>query len=90
MRISTGISATLFLVKTGRFPYYVAVGPNDKYVYVTNKGSRTLSILALDGRDIATIKVGRGPSHIAFSPDGKKVYITDAMSKTVSVVDICC
>jgi YVTN family beta-propeller protein len=87
--INTRTMKVVAQVKTGMMPYYVSVGPNEKYIYVTNKGSNTLSILSFPlGKIVSTISTGPGPSHIAFSPDGRRLYITETGGETVSVIDL--
>jgi YVTN family beta-propeller protein len=59
------------------------------YVYITNQGDDTVSVIDTANNTIAaTIPVGSGPLGVAVSPDGTKLYVANAYENaTVSVID---
>ena len=75
----------------------VAFSPDGSFAYVTNTGSRTVTVI-----DTAThtrvdinpatptvdrIPVGDNPISVVFSPDGRIAYVSNSGSGTVSVID---
>ena len=57
-------------------------------VYVANKGSNTVSVIApTTDKVITTIEVGSNPVGVAVTPDGSKVYVTNEVSSTVTVIN---
>jgi YVTN family beta-propeller protein len=65
-------------------PFWVAVTPNDKYIYVS---SGVLTVISLPNYTvIADMNVGRrGPDKITFSPDGKYAYATTCCSNSSGI-----
>lgn len=75
-------------VTVGEAPFYVAVTPDRKKLYVTNRNSGSVSVIdIIDKKVITTITGQKGPVKIAITPDGKKVYVTNRKSDSVSVID---
>jgi len=65
----------------------VAVSPDGSNVYVANKNSNTVSVIATSSNMVtATIPVGGAPIGVAVTPDGGNVYVTNAGSNDVSVI----
>ena len=65
----------------------MAVTPNGAYVYVTNEGSDTVSVISTATNTVtATVTVGSGPNGVAVTPNGAYAYITNGGSDTVSVI----
>jgi len=63
----------------------VAVTPNGEYVYVTNKGSDTVSVIPTSSNMVtATVPVGTGPLGVAVSPNGDYAYVTNTFDGTAS------
>ncbi|MBV9793759.1 MAG: protein kinase [Actinobacteria bacterium] len=65
-------------IKVGQFPSFVTVAPDNKFAYITNVGSKTISVL-----DTATDKVSRTipirpgpPQFVSFSTDSKTAYVS--------------
>ncbi|MBS1153427.1 MAG: hypothetical protein H6Q89_5125, partial [Myxococcaceae bacterium] len=82
-------SKTGFVVRhvpVGRHPERVAVGP-DGTVFVTNRGSRTVTQLTRDGMVQATVEVGAAPIGLSVSRDGKRLFVANSTSGTVSELD---
>jgi YVTN family beta-propeller protein len=73
------------------FPIGVAVSPDGSKVYVTNRGTGTVSVIdTATNIVIATIPVGLNPIGVAVKPNGSKVYVaTDDFNTRpiVSVID---
>jgi YVTN family beta-propeller protein len=74
-------------------PAGVAASADGDYVYVTNGGERTVSVIrtssSIDapyGEVVATVPVGMKPSGVAVSPNGDYVYVTNRLDDTVSVI----
>ncbi len=72
-------------------PWGVAVTPDGRTVYVSNRVKRG-SLSVVDTADpthveVASIEVGKRPVGIAVHPDGSRVYVANLDSRTVSVVD---
>jgi len=75
-------------VKVGDQPQNVAITPDGKYVYVSNTGSGTVSVIrAKSAKVVETIEVGTEPYGMAITPDGRKLYVANARSNDVSVID---
>ena len=75
-------------VKVGDQPQNVAITPDGKYVYVSNTGSGTVSVIrAKSAKVVETIEVGTEPYGMAITPDGAKLYVANARSNDVSVID---
>ena len=72
----------------GFAPIGVAVTPSGGHVYVTNRGSDTISVIdsTLDAV-ITTIPVEDRPMSVAVAPGGAHVFVTDEGSNTVSLID---
>jgi YVTN family beta-propeller protein len=72
----------------GHFPYGVAINPFNSRIYVTNRGSNTVSVI--DGSTNTTldnIKVQQSPVGIAIDPAADWIYVTNINSNKVSVID---
>ena len=68
------------------YPYGIAYDPSNGYIYVTDLGSDSVSVI--NGTTvIATIPVGAVPWGVAYDPSNGYLYVTDAGGDTVSVID---
>lgn len=67
----------------------IAVAPNGSYMYVTNYGNKTISIVNTStGNITGTINGINYPDSVAFSPDGKYAYVTtNGQNNTVRIID---
>jgi YVTN family beta-propeller protein len=75
-------------ITVGKDPRGVVVTPNQAYLYVTNYGDDTVSVISLSTQAVvATIKVGDGPYGISVTPSGDFVYVVNQLSGKVSVID---
>lgn len=80
-------------VKVGHNPARVVVGPDER-IYITNRGERTVSVLAGDTfSELARIPVGVEPSGLSLDAEGKKLYVVsataldDASQGTLTAID---
>jgi YVTN family beta-propeller protein len=66
----------------------IAVTPNGKYIYVSNQGSNSVSVLdTASNTNVKTVLVGTSPAGVAVTPDGAHVYVSNQGSNSVSVID---
>ena len=66
-----------------------AILTQDGRIFVTNRGSNTVSVLGLaDGKILGRIKVGKGPMDIMLSKDGSEAYVSNYQDGTISVIDV--
>ena len=75
-------------VPVGVEPQAVAITNDDKFAYVTNQGSQSVSVIDIAAaKEVQQIKVGVEPYGIALTPDGTRAYVVNGASRTVSVID---
>jgi YVTN family beta-propeller protein len=73
----------------GARPMSLKLGNDDRYLYVSNGRSGTVSVIDVRSDEVVTdIKVGTRPWGIALSPDGKYLFTANGPSDDVSVVDL--
>jgi YVTN family beta-propeller protein len=66
----------------------IAVMPDGKFVYVSNQGSNSVTVINTANNTIVKkILVGTSPSGLAITPDGVRVYVSNQGSDSVSVID---
>ncbi|MBI4872887.1 MAG: hypothetical protein HY814_15145 [Candidatus Riflebacteria bacterium] len=71
-----------------REPTCLALSPDDLTVYVTNRGSGTVTVVSAATLEVlANIPVGTEPVGCALTPLGDKLYVACSISKTIAVVD---
>ncbi len=86
--INTATNTVIATVRVGGTPTQVAVSPDGTLAYVTNSGSKSVSVInTATNTVIATVGVGRTPTQVMVSPDGSRVYVANTGSKSVSVID---
>ncbi|MFC7449162.1 beta-propeller fold lactonase family protein [Rhodococcus daqingensis] len=71
--------------KVGTTPSGAAIAGTK--AYVTNQGSKSVSVLDSTNTVVATVPVGTSPTAIAANPAGTRVYVSSSGSRTVSVID---
>ena len=72
----------------GSHPGDAAVTPNGNFVYVTNSGSNSVSVINTASNSLtATIPVGSYPVGVAITPNGKYIYVANEGSNSVSVIN---
>ena len=77
-----------FLSSNGLEPNNAAFDSSNGYIYVTNSGSDTVSVI--NGKNnsvIKTITVGSNPDGAAFDSSNGYIYVTNFCSDTVSVIN---
>ncbi|RSD25162.1 YncE family protein [Mesobacillus subterraneus] len=81
-------------IEVGRGPAQVYIGPDDKFAYVANQGtkespSNTISIVDLEAKAVVDeIETGSGAHGVVVSADGKFAYVTNMFDNTVSIIDL--
>jgi YVTN family beta-propeller protein len=74
-------------IAVGNDPRGIVVTPDQKYLYVTNYGDDTVSVINLTTSVVdKTISVGDGPFGISVAPSGDFVYVVNQLSGTASVI----
>jgi YVTN family beta-propeller protein len=67
----------------------VALSPDEKTAYVTDRVGNTLSIVDVAIRTVTySVAVGASALRVAVSPDGRTVLVTNNGTDTVSVIDV--
>lgn len=84
-------------VTVGDGPWGVAVSPDGRYAYITNRNSDSVSVIdtgtntvtaTIDIRFVSSIGiVDDEPTGVAISPDGRHAYITNTFSGLVSAIE---
>ena len=86
--IDTATDTVVGKVPVGNHPAHVVVSTDGRWVYVTNGGDNTVSVV--DGgamKVVATIATDAFPHGIRLSPDGQQAYVANLKGGTVSVID---
>jgi YVTN family beta-propeller protein len=73
----------------GILPTAVAIAPDARLVFVTNKGSDSVSVYDSTTGSITNnnVLVGVQPTGVAFAPGGGQVYVTNQGASTVSILN---
>jgi YVTN family beta-propeller protein len=86
--IQTRSNEVVATIPVGKLPAGVAITPDGKHAYVTNRGDNEVSVIDTATHTVvATVPVQIQPANIAFTPDGRRAYVTNFGSNTVSVID---
>lgn len=86
--IETATDTVVGKVPVGKHPAHVVVFPDGRWVYVTNGGDDTVSVVDAGAmKVVATIATGAFPHGIRLSPDGQHAYVANLKGGTVSVID---
>ncbi len=76
------ISADKFSIRSvgtgGEDPHGLAIVPGGHQVWITNRGSKNITLLSTTtGQHLKTLfNIGDKPDLLAFSPDGKQAFVT--------------
>ena len=74
------------VVPVGQHPHSLVFGADKKHLYVTNWGSRTVSVIdSALGRRVRDITVGLRPNDLVLAPDGR-LFVACAGDNTVHVI----
>ena len=70
-------------------PQVARIAPGDRFAYVADGGSGTISVVDLARRRVVDrVQVGRQAHHMSFSPDGKRLWIAlGEVARTVVRLD---
>ena len=65
-------------LSVGGFPNYVQVAPNGQFAYITNQGTRAITVLNTATDQVSgTISIPQGPPQaVSFSPDSRTAYVS--------------
>ncbi len=86
--IERDVLVKMLEVSVGAEPTCLALSPDDQTIYVTNRGSGTVSVVSARTLQVqADIRVGAEPVGCALSPLGDKLYVACSMAGTVAVID---
>jgi YVTN family beta-propeller protein len=73
-------------IRTGAYPHSCVVGANLRFLYVSNWGGRSVSVIDTElGKHIAEIRVGIRPNDMALAPDGR-LFVACAGDNTLHVI----
>ena len=73
-------------IPVGQHPHSCLVGADRRYVYVSNWGSRSVSVIEVErNRRVRDITVGLRPNDMALAPDGR-MFIACSGDNTVHVI----
>jgi YVTN family beta-propeller protein len=89
--IDTATWTVIKNVTVGDFPVRAVFSADDSTLYVSNRGSDTISVVSNAGPGSAVIKtipVGDYPFEMAVSPEGKTLYVLNFNDKKIGVVDL--
>ncbi len=86
--INPATKTTIDSIKVGANPQAITVSPDGTRAYVTNYGSRSVSVIntATNTLDGSAIAVGSKPAGLALSSDGSLLYVANG-NDTVSVIN---
>jgi len=74
-------------IPTGQHPHSCLVGADRKHLYVTNWGSRSVTIIDLaKNRRVRDLTVGLRPNDLALAPDGR-LFVACSGDNTVHVIN---
>ena len=75
-------------LSVGGFPNYVQVAPNGQFAYITNQGTRVVTVLDTATDQVsATISIPQGPPQaVSFSPDSRTAYVSVYGSHSVPAI----
>lgn len=87
-QISSGLDDLIeTTVTVGSEPRGITVDPYGDYVYVTNYGSDTLSIIDTGSYQVSTVEdVGTGPWGVLADPDGDYIYVVNHLEDSLTVI----
>jgi YVTN family beta-propeller protein len=96
--IYTKTNRVVATIRAGDEPQSVALDPNNRYAYVANAGSGTVTVIrirrasarrfsARADRRRGTIRTGAEPWNIVISPNGRRVYVANSAQDTITVID---
>ena len=96
--IYTKTNKVVATIKVGEEPQSVALDPNNRYAYVANAASGTVTVIRITrasakrfrarvDRRRGTIRTGAEPWNIVVSPNGRRVFVANSGQDTITVID---
>jgi YVTN family beta-propeller protein len=99
--IYTKTNKVIRKVKVGDEPQSVAVDPNNKYAYVANAASGSVTVIRITRARGGTLRAktdrragrkgrittGSEPWNVVVSPNGRRVYVANSGQDTITVID---
>jgi YVTN family beta-propeller protein len=97
--IYTRTNQVIATIKVGQEPQSIALDPNNRYAYVANAESGTVSVIRIrrasarrfragvDRGRRGTIRTGAEPWNIVITPNGRRVFVANSGQDTVTVID---
>ncbi len=87
--------AVLATIAVGSEPEAIALTPDNKFAYVANAASGTVSVIAIndpawgtfDANVVTNITVGAEPWNVVCSPNGRRMFVANSGQDTVTVID---
>ncbi|UVM32697.1 YncE family protein [Pseudomonas sp. B21-019] len=79
--IDTRIKKVIRTIAVEQYPQSIILGHKGKRAYVTNYGSRSVSVIDTNTCAVGNVTVGRHPWEIVLSRDGKQVFVTVRQDK---------
>ncbi len=81
-------------IKVGNEPQGVALDPANRYAYVANAASSTVSVIRIRNSDPqsfqaeeqAQLTTGAEPWNVVASPDGRRIFVANSSQDTISVI----
>lgn len=85
----TDSSEPVATIAVGRDPHNLAASPDGRWVAVSDRQSREVSLLDTNSlREVARVRVGRQPHDLAFSPGSDLLYVGDEKDPFIAVIDV--
>jgi 6-phosphogluconolactonase len=90
----SGALSPLSSVSAGDYPSFLAIAPNDRFVYAALEGSDAVAALSVDAETAALTLLGSkssegsGPAHVSVDASSKWVFVANYGSGTVAVLPI--
>lgn len=76
-------------IGVGVRPKVVAATPDERYVFVSNWSSDSVSVIDTNEfKAVKEIKVGLSPRGMAFSKDGRRAYVAVMRGQALAVIDV--
>lgn len=68
--------------------YGKSITPDEKFAYITNVNSNTISVIHTSSNTVTTksIPVGTKPIALTITPDGERLYVANMGDSTLSVI----
>ena len=76
-------------IAVGTYPYYIAYDASNRYLYVTNYVSNSVTVIngTTNNVVVSAIAVGSFPIGIAYDPSNGYLYVVNSVSNSVTVIN---